>query len=425
MKNFIFFFIYVLTLLCLPACTAGKIRKLHHFTEAKLNNPVFANQFTGALVYDPVSGDTLYHRNSKKYFTPASNTKIFTLYAGLKLLPPNIPALRYSEFNDTLFIQGTGDPSLLHPDFADSTVLEFIRGHRNVALFSGNFMETHWGPGWAWEDYDGYYSPERTALPLYGNVVQISSGDSLRVRPALFRDSIHAIRFVNRRLRDANHFFYDPQGGDTILIPFKTDTSLTRKLLEQAAGIRISHTVRMPGEIKTLYGQPTDSLYKQMMQESDNFLAEQLLLAVSGMLSDTINGSHAREHVLREILGGLPQPPVWADGSGLSRYNLFSPGDMVYVLTKLYHEIPEDRLLGFFAAGGISGTIRDWYGGDEGPYVFAKTGTLANNHCLSGYLRTRSGKLLIFSFMHNHFREPLAVIRQEMQGILEKLRDTY
>jgi len=182
---------------------------------------------------------------------------------------------------------------------------------------------------------------------------------------------------VNRRLRDANHFFYDPQGGDTILIPFKTDTSLTRKLLEQAAGIRISHTVRMPGEIKTLYGQPTDSLYKQMMQESDNFLAEQLLLAVSGMLSDTINGSHAREHVLREILGGLPQPPVWADGSGLSRYNLFSPGDMVYVLTKLYHEIPEDRLLGFFAAGGISGTIRDWYGGDEGPYVFAKTGTLA------------------------------------------------
>jgi D-alanyl-D-alanine carboxypeptidase/D-alanyl-D-alanine-endopeptidase (penicillin-binding protein 4) len=98
---------------------------------------------------------------------------------------------------------------------------------------------------------------------------------------------------------------------------------------------------------------------------------------------------------------------------------------MVYVLTDLYREIPEERLLRLFASGGVSGTVRDWYAGDEAPYVFAKTGTLANNHCLSGYLKTRSGRLLIFSFMHNHFREPLAGIKQQMQGILEKLRDTY
>ncbi len=426
MKKILFFFIYALILLLLPACTVTKLKKIYHFTDDTLNKPVFANQFTGFLIYDPVSGDTIYQKNSGKYFTPASNTKIFTLYAGLKLLPPNIPALKYSVTNDTLFIQGTADPSLLHPDFDDSTALKFIRKHRNIVLYSGNFLETHWGPGWAWEDYDGYYSPERTALPIFGNVVQIYSTDSLRVRPAFFRDSVFTIRFRHARLRESNRFFYEPESRDTLLIPFKTDTSLTRQLLEQATGIRIGHTQRMPeAEINTLYGQPTDSLYKQMMQESDNFLAEQLLLAASGMLSDTLNGTLAREYVLREFLGGLPQPPVWTDGSGLSRYNLFSPADMVYVLTSLYREIPEERLLGFFAMGGVSGTIRDWYAGDEEAYVFAKTGTLANNHCLSGYLRTRRGKLLIFSFMHNHFREPLKGIKQEMQEILEYLRDTY
>ena len=422
----IFFSIYTLIFLLLQACVAGKHKKLDHFLEEKLSQAVFANQFTGFMVYDPVAADTLYQYNSGKYFTPASNTKIFTLYAGLKLLPANIPSLKYLESNDTLYIQGTGDPSLLHPYFQDSTALNFIKGYQKIALFSGNFNETHWGPGWAWEDYEGYYSPERTALPFSGNVVQIYKGDSLMVQPAYFRDSVSTIRYLFSRLRDANRFFYDPDSRDTVLIPFKTDTSLTRQLLEQATGKRIFHAGKMPeGEIKTLYGQPTDSLYKRMMQESDNFLAEQLLLAASGILSDTLNGHLARNYVLEEFLEDLPQPPVWVDGSGLSRYNLFSPEDMVYVLTDLYREIPEERLLGLFASGGISGTIRDWYAGDEAPYVFAKTGTLANNHCLSGYLKTRSGRLLIFSFMHNHFRGSLAGIKQQMQGILEELRDTY
>ncbi|TNF75852.1 MAG: D-alanyl-D-alanine carboxypeptidase, partial [Bacteroidetes bacterium] len=70
---------------------------------------------------DAGQGDTLYRWNAGKYFTPASNMKLFTLYAGLKTLPDHIPALKYQVRSDTLLVLGTGDPSALHPVLMDSS----------------------------------------------------------------------------------------------------------------------------------------------------------------------------------------------------------------------------------------------------------------------------------------------------------------
>lgn len=426
LKKKLFFAIYLLILLLLHSCALGKRKQLNQYFAKTLNRPLFENQFTGVLVIDPESGDTLYRKNSRKYFTPASNTKIFTLYACLKLLPAQMPALTYLEYQDTLFIRGTGDPSALHPYFQDSTAIQFIRGFPEVSLFSGNFLDDHWGPGWAWEDYGGYYSPERSALPLYGNVVTVSNTDNLKVIPGIFQDSVHALRYPVRRLRESNVFFYDADSMDTIQIPFKTDSVITRKLLESAVGKKIHHAARMPdGTRHLVYSQPADSLYKRMMQESDNFLAEQLLIVASGTLSDTLSGKETRNHVLSAYLHNLPQEPVWVDGSGLSRYNLFSPEDMVFVLHRLYEDLPIERLLALFAAGGVSGTLKEWYGQEGEPYLYAKTGTLANNHCLSGYLKTRSGRILIFSFMNNHYMQNTVQIKEQMQGLFEWLRDQY
>jgi D-alanyl-D-alanine carboxypeptidase/D-alanyl-D-alanine-endopeptidase (penicillin-binding protein 4) len=127
------------------------------------------------------------------------------------------------------------------------------------------------------------------------------------------------------------------------------------------------------------------------------------LLLASSTLSDSLNSAKARRFVLENHLSDLEQPPSWVDGSGLSRYNLFTPESIVHVLYKLYVEIPKERLFQFFPTGGVSGTLEDWYSGNPEPYLFAKTGSLSNNHCLSGYLLTKSGKILIFSFMNNHF----------------------
>lgn len=393
----------------------------HQLVSAK-----YANQFTGFLLIDPSNNDTIYKNNSSKYFTPASNTKIFTLYASLKLLPERIPALRYLKHQDTLYIQGTGDPSFLHPHLKDSTASTFISNHENVSVFLGNFYDERFGPGWSWEDYHWYYSPERSPFPVYGNVVTVENKDTLTIVPKYFADSIvHKPNSVNRDLWE-NTFYVDPTQKDTLEIPFVTDPSTIVSVLESQQQNKIHTTPIMPeGELKTLMGIRSDSVYKRMMQVSDNFLAEQLLVLASSTLSDSLSTRKAITFVLENHLNNLKHPPRWVDGSGLSRYNLFTPASMVHVLHKMYNEITRERLFLFFPAGGHSGTMESWYPGNPDPYIFAKTGSLGNNHNLSGYLLTKSGKTLIFSFMNNHFMENSSEIKKRMQSIFEIVRDTY
>ena len=421
-----FIFSYGLIITLLGACASQKYSKLAKAIELSSGPNETKRHFSGILIYDPISGDTLYSKNSKKYFTPASNTKIFTLYTALKILPERIPALKYAIKNDTLYIEGTGDPTAFHPYFQDSTAFNFLKGYSNISLYSGNFADTKFGPGWAWEDYDWYYAPERSALPLYGNVISVHNAGSLSVQPAYFRDSVQQTAHSRNREIDRNLFYFQSSRTDSIEIPYRTTEMLTKSLLEHSLGIEIANEQKAFSESKgILSGIPSDSLYTRMMHLSDNFLAEQMLVLSSSVLSDTLSTEKARDHILENYLSELRQAPRWVDGSGLSRYNLFTPESIVHVLHKMYLEIPRERLLNFFPAGGVSGTLVDWYPGDPKPYIYAKTGTLGNNHCLSGYLITKSGKILIFSFMNNHFRISNNEIKMQMQRIFEWVRDNY
>src|SRR5690349_3051690 len=74
---------------------------------------------TGFALFDISANKSVYEYNSDRYFTPASNTKIFTFYSSLKLLGDSIPAFKYLERNDSLIIWGTGDPSLLNRNVYD------------------------------------------------------------------------------------------------------------------------------------------------------------------------------------------------------------------------------------------------------------------------------------------------------------------
>ena len=97
----------------------------------------------------------------------------------------------------------------------------------------------------------------------------------------------------------------------------------------------------------------------------------------------------------------------------------------VQVLDKLYAEIPRARLFNFFPVGGNIGTLKNWYGSEKGPYIYAKSGTVGNNYCLSEYLLTDSGEVLIFSFMNNHYTTSSTKVKEQMQLIFEYLRDHY
>ena len=412
-----------LLLLSLNSCKSTRVSK--KITKA-LDTSFYNNQFTGLLVYNPRTKDTIYSYNAEKYFTPASNTKIFTLYTALETLPEQIPAFKYSIVADTITIQGTGDPTFLHPYFKDSTALKLASHYKRVHLVLNNLTDNKFGPGWAWEDYDTYFSPERSSFPIYGNVVSISNQDSLQSVPNILKKKIQYSSTKLRRSFNDNKFFYNSKKNDTIEIPFVIDSLLTFKLWNDILPNKVSIT-NYHGEAieKIAYSIPSDSLYKRMMQISDNFLAEQMLILSSSTLSDTLNSSKIRNHILNNQLKDLKQKPRWVDGSGLSRYNLFTPISFVQVLSKLYDKIPRERLFNLFPVGGESGTLKKYYAGKQKPYIYAKSGTLGNNYSLSGYLITNKGETLIFSFMNNHYKKPTVEIKKRMQLVFEWLRDNY
>ncbi len=415
----------ILVLFLLSGCASTKKRITKKIADT-LHSKFYDNQFTGFLAVDMQTKDTLFDYNSDRYFTPASNTKIFTLYTALQILPQKMPALNYVIENDTLYIEGTGDPTLLHPYFKDSTAIHFINKHPNIALNLSNFQEKKFGPGWSWDDYHWYYSAERSALPLYGNVLTLYNSENLIAEPEYLAKQVIPIHYSINREPSENLFYFSPTRNDTLVVPFIVDTSLTLSLLQKVVKNKFTLAKKMPeGEKNVLYGISSDSVYKRMMHESDNFLAEQLLLVASSTLSDTLNSKKSRDYILKYQLSDLQQPPRWVDGSGLSRYNLFSPKSFVHVLTKIYDDVSRERLFTLFPAGGVSGTLKNWYPGNPDPYIYAKTGSLGNNHCVSGYLLTKSGKTLIFSFMNNHFQHPSAEEKQRMQAIFEEIRDQY
>jgi D-alanyl-D-alanine carboxypeptidase/D-alanyl-D-alanine-endopeptidase (penicillin-binding protein 4) len=240
------------------------------------------------------------------------------------------------------------------------------------------------------------------------------------------------VRFV--RAIDKNEFTCNARalasGQYKRYVPFRYSDELFLELLSDTLNERVDFQEGMiqVDSIQAFYSRmPADSVYQLMMQESDNFVAEQLLLTVSGKLLGIQDPIMAVDYIKDNYLADLTDEPRWVDGSGLSRYNLFTPRTLVELLNKIYQLLPEERLLNIFPAGGESGTIEKWYVPAKGnsPYVFAKTGTLSNKHCLSGYLKTKSGKTLIFSFMNNNYLGSSTPVKREMEKVLQLVRDNY
>jgi D-alanyl-D-alanine carboxypeptidase/D-alanyl-D-alanine-endopeptidase (penicillin-binding protein 4) len=111
--------------------------------------------------------------------------------------------------------------------------------------------------------------------------------------------------------------------------------------------------------------------------------------------------------------------PRWVDGSGLSRFNQFTPEDMIKVLNKIKAEQPWERITGIFAPAG-TGTLR-MYKSKNSPFIYAKSGSLTGVVCLSGYVYSKDKKWLTFSIMINNHNASGAVLRKRMEGFLEKL----
>ncbi len=403
----------------------------------------------GLVLADAGTGEILFAQNEAKYFTPASNMKLFSFYAGLKLLPDSLPSLRYFSRGDTLFFQGTGDPTLLHGDVPSRRAFDFLRQAPGVLASCDIACSPPYGPGWPWDDFGYYFQPERGALPIYGHTVRFyatapAGGKALgrlRVLPrgfaplagpapaALRTPGLDEDTHVVRALDENRFYLVAPLNKRWVdEVPFRTSRALTLRLLGDTLRrplVGAPWRPRPTDAVRTLRGLPVDSLYRRMLRVSDNFLAEQLLLMASTAVGphDSLSTQRVIRHVRKAYLAALPDPVVWADGSGLSRQNLVTPRTLVALLLRLHQEVPERRLLGLLAAGGGQGTLRKRYHDAAGPWVWGKTGSLENNTNLSGYLRTKSGRLLAFTFLNNNHVADSGDIRNEMERLLRQVRE--
>ena len=416
--------------LFLAACSPSqRLHKAIDRTEADFHDHI------GFTLYDPEKKKTLFDHQGDRYFIPASNTKIFTLYASLRILGDSVPALRYEQLGDSLIFWGTGDPSFLYDDVMPAMrTFQFLSSATKLFYSPSNVDVEHFGPGWAWGDYRYAYQVERTPFPIYGNRFHMrKSGAQFVPSPKIFAAEVQ--RSPQRRERDdlirgmdSNALSYVPGIKDSSFhweIPFHYSHEFLIRLLADTLNKEVSLiNAPLSPKARTLHSIPADSLYRVMMQESDNFIAEQLLMMCAGVLSDTLRTDIAIREVKKKFLADLPDEPIWVDGSGLSRMNLFTPRSIVRLWEKTGELVPRERLFSLLAVGGKSGTIRNNYKG-ETPYVFGKTGSLRHNHMLSGFIVTRRGRTLLFSWMNNNFTVSGASVRGRMEEILKFIYETY
>ena len=384
--------------------------------------------FRGIVVFDPEKNETVLNINGNKYFTPASNTKLFTFYAAYKTIKDSVAGLMFYENRDSLVISGTADPSLLY-GFKESKTIPFLNStSQNIYIVDIKIDEPFFGNGWAWNDFAYSYMVEKNLFPIYGNYVELSKMDTtITAFPEFFKKSV-AVKDEIRERRDyfTNEFYV--KANDNFkgrAVPFKTSNQLVADILGDTLKRKITlipSTFDKP--MKPLYSVASDSLYKEMLLVSDNFIAEQLMLQVGNALTGSYSVEKGIDTILKSYLKEIPQKPRWVDGSGLSRYNLFTPESIVYLLNRMYREIPKEKLFEFLPNGGESGTLKNYFKNDK-PYIFAKTGTLSNNHNISGYLRTRSNKILIFSYMNNHYMGSATDRKTEMEKVFKALYENY
>jgi serine-type D-Ala-D-Ala carboxypeptidase/endopeptidase (penicillin-binding protein 4) len=432
------FFLHTCCLLVITSCVAQRPATKNPLQDL-LADTTFRSAHIGISVYDPVARKSVYSYNSKKYFVPASNVKIATCYAAMKYMKHIIPGVRYYENDTAIYLVPTGDPTFLHRDFPVQPVFDFLKNQKKkIYITDSNWKDKELGKGWSWDDYSDEYMVERNSFPVYGNTLKwvqakiknnvagIEESFSIYSDPEVnwkvkFEIDSGFQKFKVTRDRLSN-VFRVAQGNEPYketIVPFIVNgLSSALELLPDTLGKNIAvnnNFFLTDPQQRVVWSQPTDSLLRPMMYNSDNFFAEQLLL----MVSEEKTGVFNDEVIIDTVTSRLKNKVVWVDGSGLSRYNLFSPDAFVELLDSMRTEFGMERVKAIFPSGD-SGTLKNYYVSDNGR-IYAKTGSMSGVLALSGFLYAKNKRLLIFSVLVNNYNGVGSIGRRAIEKFIKKL----
>ncbi|MGI8760979.1 MAG: D-alanyl-D-alanine carboxypeptidase/D-alanyl-D-alanine endopeptidase [Jatrophihabitantaceae bacterium] len=348
-------------------------------------DPSLGRRLLGEVV-DARTGAVLYDANATTPAAPASTAKLLTAAALLAVRGPTdrIATTVVAGPAGTVVLIGGGDPTLTgaargkpgaYADAARITDLaaQLRRAHtavRSIVVDDGLFSGPAVAPGWAPEDIPSDYAAPVTAVLADGG--RAAPGDIIRSTTP------------------------DLAAGRELAVA----------LGEPALPVSRGRAPSGAAVLARVESAPLAVLVEQMLQSSDNVIAECLGRQVAIAAGDPVSFAGAAAAIRTELTRlGVSVGTGMQDASGLAAADRLSPAALVAVL-RLAGSTPAQLhdVVASLPVAGWSGTLRDRYlaGSADAAgagVVRAKTGTLSGVSALAGLVHDRDGRLLVFAFV--------------------------
>jgi len=420
--------------------------------DAALAAPALRGARVAALVVD-AGGRPVYERTPDRALIPASNMKVLTALAALHVFGPthHFATELFSEAPPTadgavgtLWLRGSGDPSLTSEDYwrlaADLRRLGVTRVEGDLVLDDSAFDGQRWHPSWGRPGSRAYHAPVGALTVNYGAfAVSVAPGASpgdplhavvdppLAYLPLTLRGSTGAPRarttlVVDRRAGAGEEQVVVsgvlPAGAGSrthqrsVLDPARYAGAALRSQLaglgiEVAGDTRVGYVPESAVSLLAFDGPPLSEVVRLFMKYSNNQIGEALLKTLGARATGRPGSWPAGAAALREELAALGLPLdglVVVDGSGLSYENRVTPRLLVAALrtaSQAFAYGPE--FTASLPIAAADGTLAERAAGAPSR-VRAKTGLLTRVTGLSGYALRPDGERVVFSVLVNGFR---------------------
>ncbi len=475
---------FVVASCILPEIATAQNRSLQRQIDNRLSAKGTPNAHWALSVRDEDGVEVVSH-NSEKLMVPASNMKLITSAAILEELGPDFTyvtnvygrgELVGRTWVGELHIAGSGDPSI-NGDFYDddkfhvfkhyadqlrAAGIDSIRGliFGNTSIFDGQ----HLPPDWDWYDLPFYYAAEVGPLCFNSNTVflEVNTSGKPGSKPDItwFPFNTDYVTFKNNQLITAKGTTYResykrfpgsnvitlasrlPQGHiETEALTVSNPTlyfldTFVKYLTYEGFGMDVTyHEDPFPNNwskseftlLTTHVSKPLFLLLQKVNKDSDNLYAEMMLKTLAhhrkggpGSIRSGEIAANQRFSIMRLDTNYVS----FRDGSGLSSTNLVSTG----FLSGLLHAMTTSTNFNYYDASmtiaGIDGTFRNRMRGTplEGN-LRGKSGSISRTRAFSGYIRTKSGKLVSFSMIANNYRVPARDIDRVHEAIATMIFD--
>ena len=465
---------------------SNPIGNLGYELSQTFDDPTFENAHWGVFIKSLKTGETIYSRNEKKMFMPASNMKLFTSSSAMIALGSDYRyttrlvttgTVKDSVLTGDVIIIGSGDPTI-SGRFNEGKVTETFEQWadslkvRGIKAISGNivgddncFDDEYYGTGWSADYETDYYAAQVSGISFNDNCVDfrvVPSANVADVCSLSWVPNTNYVKVINQTvtapLTDSVNdiYFYRVRGTNTVYVRGKMSIG-KKELIESVAidnptlysatvlkealeskGIRVNGNPIDIDDIKdslkydnanqlaSFTSVPYSVIIRTINKPSQNFYTEQVFRTMGKErlgIGSMDNGRSAVNPVLSSW--GVDTVRLrMADGSGLSRLDLITPFDIVSILSGMYKE---KYFLPFYESlpiAGVDGTIRNRMKGTKAEgNVHAKTGFIGYVRALSGYVTSADGEMFAFSMVANHYTVPTSKAEKIQNDVCVKLAE--